>query len=92
VLGVELGGLTGMMRRVLMMAVGGLRVMPGGLVVAQLMVLGGFTMMPGRVLVMLGCFAVVFRCLLGHSASREGELPSSGATLRATHERTITEV
>src|ERR1700691_2094389 len=34
--------------------------------VAGFVVLGGFAMMPRRVLMMLRCFMVVLRCLLGH--------------------------
>lgn len=59
VLSVELCRLARVMHRVLMMAVRGVRVMAGGFVVARLMVPGRFVMMSRRVLVMLGCLAMM---------------------------------
>jgi hypothetical protein len=65
-LGVKLGCFRGVMRGVMMMAVGHLGVMRGQMVIAGFVVPRGFAMMTRRVVMMFGCFLVMRNCLLGH--------------------------
>jgi hypothetical protein len=51
---------------VVMMAVGGMGVMSGEVMIAGFMVARGFAMMTGRVFVMFCCFVMMLGCLLGH--------------------------
>lgn len=51
-------------RRVLLMPVGSVRVMRSGLMVARLMMLGCFAVVAGRMLVVLGRLAVMLCSLL----------------------------
>jgi hypothetical protein len=68
-LDVELGGFGGMMRRMVGVPCGGVRMMSGLFMVARFMMPGGFAMMPGRVFVMVCCFLVMLCGLLGHKSS-----------------------
>jgi len=63
-LDVELCRFGRMVRRVLMMPVGSVRVMRGGLMVACLMMLGCFAVVAGRMLVVFGRLAVMLCSLL----------------------------
>jgi hypothetical protein len=63
---VKLGGFGGVMGGVMMMAMSGVGVMRGEMMIAGFVVACGFAMMAGRVFVMLGCFVMMFGCLLGH--------------------------
>jgi len=54
---------------VVMMAVGGMGVMSGEVMIAGFMVARGFAMMTGRVFVMFCCFVMMLGCLLGHESS-----------------------
>jgi hypothetical protein len=58
--GVMLGGFAAVVGRVRRMAVGGMRVMRGFLVIAVVVVLGGFAMMMGGVFVVFRSGAVMF--------------------------------
>jgi hypothetical protein len=71
VLSVEFSRLASMVSGVLMMAMGRVCMMAGGFVVARVMVLCCFMMMPSRVLVVLGCLAMMFCRLLRHSSSSQ---------------------
>jgi hypothetical protein len=53
--------------------------MSGSLMSARFMVLGGFLVVSRRVFVMLCCFVMVFRCLLGHGFSPMDRLDSGTA-------------
>jgi len=64
VLSVELGGLSGMVRGMVMMAIGNMGVMRGCLVITSVMVFGGQVVMPCCMLVVFGCFAMVLGCFL----------------------------
>jgi hypothetical protein len=65
-LDVLLGGLAGVMRRMLVMGVGQVRVMSSLLVVPALVVLRGIAVMPGRLFVVV-CGVVMMVCgFLGH--------------------------
>jgi hypothetical protein len=68
-LGVRLGGFRGMVRGVMKMPLGGVRVVRGRLVVSGFVVLCGFFMVTRRVLVVLGGLLMVLCCLLGHKSS-----------------------
>jgi hypothetical protein len=68
-LGMLLGGFSGVMRGVMKMALGGVRVVSGGLVIAVLVVLGRFAVMASCVFMVLRCLGVVLGCLLGHGSS-----------------------
>jgi hypothetical protein len=67
--GVSLGGFRGMVRRMMMMAVGDVRVMRGEVMIFFFVMLRGFAMMTGRVLMMLGSLVVMLDCMLGHVSS-----------------------
>jgi hypothetical protein len=71
-LGVVTARLDMMMFGVAGMAVGGVGVMRGLLVIAGLVVLGGFAVMPGGVLVMFGGLGVMIDGVLAHVRSRCG--------------------
>jgi hypothetical protein len=59
-LGVELAGLGGVVRGMMVVPVGDMGMMGGGHMIVVVMVLGGQTMMMGRLVVMLGGLAVMF--------------------------------
>jgi len=63
---VELGCLGGVMRRVVQVPLGRVRVVRGCFVVSALVVLGGLTMMSRGVVVVFCCLVMVFGCLLRH--------------------------
>lgn len=67
VLDVLLGGFLGVMCCVMKMALGGVCVVSGGLVIAGFVMARRFSMMTCRVFVMLCCPSVVLGRLLGHS-------------------------
>lgn len=81
-LGVVTARLDMMMFGVAGMAVGGVGVMRGLLVIAGLVVLGGFAVMLGGVFVVLGGLVMVLdACVVAHvSLSRVGELKSAMST------------
>jgi hypothetical protein len=54
---------------VVRMAMGRVRMMRGGLMVAVFVVLGGFAMVPGCVFMMFRCLVMMLRCLSGHLGS-----------------------
>jgi hypothetical protein len=64
--GVCLGGFVAEMRGVEKVGVGGVRVMRGFFVSTGVVMFRGFLVMACRVFVMLRCFPVMLRCLLGH--------------------------
>ena len=64
--GVELGRFTGVMRRVLRVALGGVRVVRCAFVIAGFVVLSGFAVMACCAFVMLCCLVVMVRCFLRH--------------------------
>jgi len=59
-LGVQLAGLGGVVRRMMVMPVGDMGMMGGGHMIVVVMVLGGLTVMMGGLIVMLGGLAVMF--------------------------------
>jgi hypothetical protein len=61
---VVLGCVLGVFGRVQVVAVGHVRVVRGGFMVAFLVVLRGFVVVARSVLVMLGCLLVMVRCFL----------------------------
>lgn len=65
-LGVRLGGFRRVMHGVVVMAVSGVGVMRGEMMVSGFMVLGGFAVVASCVFVMFGGFVVMLGCLLGH--------------------------
>jgi hypothetical protein len=71
-LGVKFSCLGGVMRSVVMMAIGGVGMMRGEMMIAGFVVARGFAMMPGRVLVVFRCFVVMLGCFFGHSFSFTG--------------------
>lgn len=68
-LGVKFGCFAGVMHRVLMMAIRGVGVMRGEMMVAGFVMARCFAMMPRGVLVMFRCFVVMLGCLLRHGSS-----------------------
>jgi hypothetical protein len=68
-LSVRLGGLRGVVCRVMKMPLSGVRVVGGGLVIVGFVVPCGFAMMTRGVFVVIGCFGVMLCCLLGHRSS-----------------------
>jgi len=78
VFGVKLRGLSGVMRCVMMMAVGDMSMMGGEMVIACLMMPGCLTMMARGVLMVLGCFEVVLCCLFRHGCIPCGEILRAG--------------
>lgn len=66
---VALGRFGRMMLGVLMMPMRGVRVMRRGFMIARLVVIRRVPMMLRRVLVVLGCLAMMFCRLLGHGSS-----------------------
>ena len=54
----------GMVRCVLMVAVGELRVMRGRFMFSSFVMFGGFLVVASRVLVMFRCFVMMLRCFL----------------------------
>jgi len=73
VLGVKFGCFGGVMHSVLMMAIGGVGMMRGEMMIAGFVMARGFAMMTGRVFVMFGCFVMMLGCLLGHRSSLKSE-------------------
>lgn len=69
---VELGRFTGVVRSVVMMAVGGVRVVSGEMMVPRFMVPRGFAMMMSRTFMVFCCAIVVLCCFSGHGSSSEG--------------------
>jgi hypothetical protein len=69
VFGVRLGGFSGVVRRVMMMAVSDVRVMRGNVMIFFFMVPRGFTVMMRREFVMLGSLLVMLDCVFGHMSS-----------------------
>jgi hypothetical protein len=67
--GVRLGGFSGVVRRVMMMAVGDVRVMRGNVVIFFFMVPRRFAVMMRREFVMLGSLLVMLHCVFGHRSS-----------------------
>jgi len=72
VLGVKFGGFAGVMRGVVMMPVGDMRVMSGEMMIPRFVVARGFAVMMSGTFMMLGCLTVMLCCLLGHASSSEG--------------------
>jgi hypothetical protein len=68
-LDVQLGRLRGMMRGVVLVALGTVGVVRGCFVVAGLVLLGGLAVMSRCVLVVFGCLVMVFYRLFGHLSS-----------------------
>jgi hypothetical protein len=66
---VQLCGLGGVMCGVVQVPLGRVRVMGGQFVGSRFVMLCGFAMMAGRVVVVLGCFVMMLRCLVGHVPS-----------------------
>jgi len=66
IVGVMLARFFGVMGRVDMMAMGHVSVMPGGMVIAGLVMLGCLAMVFGRFVVVSGGFAVMIRGGFGH--------------------------
>ena len=58
-----------MMRRMMKVAMRSVGVMSRLLVVSRVIVLRGLAMVPRRVLMVFGCFPVVFCCLFRHKRS-----------------------
>ena len=58
-----------MMRRMMKVAMRSVGVMSRLLVVSRVIVLRGLAMVPRRVLMVFGCFPVVFCCLFRHKPS-----------------------
>ena len=63
-LGVQLGGLRGVVGRVVKVSLRGVGVMCGRFVIIVFVMFSGFAMMLGCLLMMLGCFVMVLGCLL----------------------------
>jgi hypothetical protein len=72
--GVVLGSLAGMMRGVHMMAVRGVRVVRGLLVIALFMMPGSFAMMLRSLLVVIGSVVVMLSGFLRHDAISSPEM------------------
>jgi hypothetical protein len=68
-LDVRLGCFGGVVRGMVMMAVGQVRVMRGQLMSAGLVMVRCFLVVPRCVFVMFCCLVMMFRCLFGHSES-----------------------
>jgi hypothetical protein len=68
-LGVQFGGFRSVMRRVVHVSVRGVRVVRSAFVISSFKMLCRLAMVPSRVLVVIGRFPVVFRCLFGHKSS-----------------------
>lgn len=64
--GMELGCLGGVVRRVVQMTLGRVRVVRRGLVVFALVVCGSLAMVTGRMFVVFRCFAMMLCRFLGH--------------------------
>jgi hypothetical protein len=77
-LGVGLGGFRGVVRRVMKMPLGGVRVVRRGLVIIGFVMTCGFTMMTGGVFVVIGCLGMMLCCLFGHRSSLRFESGCSG--------------
>jgi hypothetical protein len=71
-LDVRLGCFGGVVRGMVVMAVGQVRVMRGQFVSAGLVMVSCFLVVPGCMFVMFCCLVMMFRCLLGHSESSNG--------------------
>jgi len=71
VFSVQLGAFRRVMRGVVQVSLGGVRVMRGLFMVSGFVMLRGFAMMPCGVFVMLSCFVMMFGCLFGHTSSSE---------------------
>ena len=69
------GGFGRMMRGLLMMPTGGMRMMHSFLVTPGLMVFGGFLMMPRGVLMLFRRFIVMLGCFGGHGTPLKRVLP-----------------
>jgi hypothetical protein len=74
--GVVLGGLFGVVFSLHMMAVGQMTVMAGLLVLARFVVLRSGQMVFGSMLVVLGCFAMLFGALSRHGNPLSGSFGS----------------
>src|SRR5262249_44728136 len=84
-----LGRLAGVMRRMRRVPVRHVRVMPGLLVVAGLVMLGGFAMMVRRGLVVLGGVVVMIGTLVSHD--RTSRMYSArGPTMEHAHNAAVT--
>jgi hypothetical protein len=66
VLGVGLGGFDAVMRGVMVVGMGRVRVVRGGFMVTGFVMASRFAVMPRGVLVVFRCFVMMFGCLLGH--------------------------
>jgi len=62
----RLRGFSSMVRRVIVVPLSQMGMMPCGFVLAALMVLRGLAMMPRRMLMMFRCLVVMLGCFLGH--------------------------
>ena len=71
-LGVKFRRFGGVMRSVVMMAIGGVGMVSGEMMIAGFMTARGFAMMSGRVLVVFCCFVMMLGCFFGHSFSFTG--------------------
>jgi hypothetical protein len=66
--GVELGRFTGVVHSVVMMAVGGVRVVSGEMMIPRFMVPRGFAVMMSGAFMMFCCSVVMLCCFSGHSS------------------------
>jgi hypothetical protein len=67
-----LGSLSAMVRGMVQVSVGGMRMVGRFVMLPSRMMLGRFVVMLGRMFVMLGRFAVMVRCFLGHESFLHG--------------------
>jgi hypothetical protein len=66
VLCVSLGGFSGVMSGMVMMAIGHMRMMRGHMMVTGFVMARRFAMMPRGVFVVFGCFVMMLGCFSGH--------------------------
>jgi hypothetical protein len=78
VLDVQFRRLFGVMKCVMGVSLRRVGVVRGGLVVASLVMPGGFAMVLRRLVVVVRCVLVVFRCLLGHALLPKLNCPAVG--------------
>jgi hypothetical protein len=89
---VVLGCVLGVLCRVRVMAVGQVRVVRGGFMVAAGVMLGGFVVVTGSVLVMIRCLGVMMSGLLGHDSPRvPGDVPARMDYLQTAQEVVLQE-
>ena len=86
---VRFTGFLGVMRCMMTVTTGSMRVMGGLFVLAALMMFSGLCMVPCRVSMMFCCFFMVFGCFLGHGTvlwwvRKNGETRRLGLNYSAT--------